>query len=281
VPLFLHPKAQALASTPPPTGEQKAGQADKPRGAKLDSLIRFLDLLRVRIWTGLNDPDIIAEDVNTRQGGILTKPLVRIGEVMTLSEGRHALQRYTFDYLRRDGSWQELSREVYRRGDSVVALLYCPSKGTIVLTRQFRLPVFLNDPGTGPLVEAPAGLIDREGPSTAIRRETMEETGIRIEYVQEVFVAYMSPQLITERVHFFLAEYKPDDWTSSGGGLADEGEDIEAFELSFEEALALLEKGKIQDGKTIILLLYAKANGLFSTKVNSAVNMEEGSRKEK
>ena len=181
----------------------------------------------------------------------------------TLAEGRYVLQKYIFDYLRRDGLWQRLSREVYKRGDSAVILLYCPARGTVVLTRQFRLPVFLNGLAGGMLVEAPAGLIDREAPSATIRRETEEETGIHIDHVKEVFVAHMSPHLITERTHFFLAEYRPDYWTSTGGGVASEGEDIEAFEASLEEALIMFEKGQIMDGKTILLLLYAKARGLL------------------
>jgi nudix-type nucleoside diphosphatase (YffH/AdpP family) len=120
------------------------------------------------------------------------------------------------------------------------------------------------------LIEAPAGLLDCEGPSAAIRRETEEETGIQIDHVKEVFAAYMSPNLIAELTHFFIAEYRPSDWRSPGGGLATEGEDIEAFETSFEAALAMFERGEIQDAKTILLLLYAKTRGLLQTGIRSA-----------
>jgi nudix-type nucleoside diphosphatase (YffH/AdpP family) len=199
--------------------------------------------------------------------GTLTDNFVRIRTTTTLAEGRYVLQMYTFDYLRRDGSWQRLSREVYKRGDSAVVLLYCPSRGTVVLTRQFRLPVFVNGGCKGMLVEAPAGLIDHQAPSAAIQRETMEETGIHIARVEEVFVAYMSPQLISGRTYFYVAEYRLDDWISPGGGVASEGEDIEAFEVSFEEAITMFKKGQIEDAKTILLLLYAKTQGLLQPNV--------------
>jgi len=188
---------------------------------------------------------------------------IRIRTITTVAEGRYVLQKYTFDYLRRDGKWQQLSREVYKRRDSAVILLYCRSQGTIVLTRQFRLPVFVNDVAAGMLVEAPAGLLGCDPPATAIRREAEEETGIRVDKVEEVFEAYMSPGLLAECTHFFIGEYGPYNWKSPGGGLASEGEDIESFEISFGAALSMLERREIVDAKTILLLLYAKTRGLF------------------
>ena len=197
------------------------------------------------------------------RSGEFTKDHIRIRTIATLAEGRYTLRKYTVDYLRRNGTWQQLSREVYNRGDSAVVLLYCRSRGTIVLTRQFRFPVFVNGPDAGTIVEAPGGLLDGELPAAAILRETKEETGIHLEQAQEVFVAYMNPGLLTERTHFFVAEYGPSDFRSPGGGCESEGEDIEVFEVSFATALTMFQQQEIVDAKTILLLLYAKTQGLL------------------
>jgi nudix-type nucleoside diphosphatase (YffH/AdpP family) len=188
---------------------------------------------------------------------------IRIRAITTLAEGRYRLQKYTFDYLRRDGTWQQLSREVYARGDSATILLYCRSRGTVVLTRQFRLPVLVNGDTAGFLIETPAGLVGCELPIAAIVRETEEETGFRVNRVREVFSAYLSPASITERMHFFVAEYDTDNCISPGGGVATEGEDIEVLEISFREAWTMVDRGEIRDAKTIMLLLYAKSRKLL------------------
>lgn len=200
---------------------------------------------------------------------MLSDDQIRFRSVTTLAEGRFALRRYTFDYLRRDGLWQQLSREVYNRTDSAVVLLYCPSRRTLVLTRQFRLPVLVSGGHASRVIEAPAGLLGSETAAAAIRRETEEETGICLTGFEEVFAAYMNPGLVTERTHFFIAEYSPHDRRFPGGGIASEGEDIEAFEVGYDTAMAMFEHGEIVDGKTILLLLYAKTRGLFENQPDS------------
>lgn len=188
---------------------------------------------------------------------------VRIRNVETLSDNWYTLRKYTVDYRRRDGSWQQLSREACHRGDSAVVLLYARQRGTVILTRQFRLPVFVNGHTGGMLLEVPGGLLDAESPAAAVRREAEEETGFRLSRADEVLAAYMSPNLVTERTHLFVAELELDARVSAGGGAVAEGEDIEVVELPLDEALAMIERGEITDGKTIILLYYAKLKGLL------------------
>lgn len=181
---------------------------------------------------------------------------VRIRKVETLSDDWYVLKKTTFDLRRRDGSWQTQTRETYDRGNGATILLFDPERQTVVLTRQFRYPAFVNG-HSADLIEAPAGLLEAVSPEERIRMETEEETGYRVHDVQKVFEAFMSPGSVTEKQHFFVGRYSPADRISSGGGNAEEGEDIETFELTVDEAIAMIASGDIQDGKTIMLLQYA------------------------
>ena len=185
-----------------------------------------------------------------------TAERVRIVDVQILSNDWYVLKKTTFDYLRRDNVWQRQSRETYDRGNGATVLLYNRAQGTVVLTRQFRLPVYVNG-HDGMLIEAPAGLLDASSPEERIRQEAEEETGYRINEVRMIFDAYMSPGSVTERLYFFIAGYDADSKVGSGGGVEGEGEDIEVLELPFAEALCMINDGVIQDGKTIMLLQYA------------------------
>ena len=186
----------------------------------------------------------------------------RIRRVEVLSDAWSVLKRTTLDYRRRDGRWQTLTRETYDRGNGAAVLLYNRERGTVVLTRQFRFPAYANGHADGMPIEACAGLLDADDPDTAIRKEAEEETGYRIAAPTKVFEAYMSPGSVTEKLHFFVAEYDPGSRASGGGGLEADGEDIEVLELPLEEALALIEAGEIVDGKTIMLLQYARLHRL-------------------
>lgn len=187
---------------------------------------------------------------------IPTAERVRIVDVQVLSKDWYVLKKTTFDYLRRDNVWQRQSRETYDRGNGAVVLLYNLAQGTVVLTRQFRLPVFVNG-HEGMLIEAAAGLLDASSPEERIRQEAEEETGYRINTVRPIFNAYMSPGSVTEKLYFFVAEYDAISKANSGGGIEAEGEDIEVLELPFCQALEAITSGEIQDGKTIMLLQYA------------------------
>jgi nudix-type nucleoside diphosphatase (YffH/AdpP family) len=187
---------------------------------------------------------------------IPTADRVRIVDVQVLSQDWYVLKKTTFDYLRRDNVWQRQSRETYDRGNGAALLMYNCSQGTVVLTRQFRLPVFVNG-HDGMLIEAPAGLLDAKHPEECIRQEAEEETGYRVSEVRPIFEAYMSPGSVTEKLHFFVAEYDAAAKVGNGGGLKDEGEDIEVMELQVADALGMVAAGLIQDGKTIMLLQYA------------------------
>jgi nudix-type nucleoside diphosphatase (YffH/AdpP family) len=182
---------------------------------------------------------------------------IRIHSTEVLSDDWYLLKKTTFDFQRRDGSWQRQSRETYDRGNGATILLYNLAQRTVILTRQFRYPAFVNG-CDDLLIEAPAGLLDSHSPEEAIRMETMEETGYVVHDVRKIFEAFMSPGSVTEKLHFFVAEYDSAAKKDDGGGLHQEGEDIETLELGLEEALNKIKTGEIQDGKTIMLLQYAK-----------------------
>lgn len=192
-----------------------------------------------------------------------TAERVRVIESRVLSDDWYLLKKTVFEFRRADGSWQRQQRETYDRGNGATLLLYQPNSRRVVLTRQFRFPAFVNG-HDGMLVEAPAGLLDQATPEARIRAEVEEETGYRVGEVRKVFEAFMSPGSVTEKLFFFVAEYDAASKVSAGGGIEAEGEDIEVLELSFEEALAMVRRGDIVDGKTIMLLQYA-AMHLFVT----------------
>ncbi|WP_328532048.1 NUDIX domain-containing protein [Nocardioides sp. NBC_00368] len=213
---------------------------------------------------GVDVPDHRGRTGLDRAGRDLTRnPGVVVRDVELTSQGWHVLRRTTFDYRRRDGRWETQQRETYDRGNGAVLLPYDLERGTVLLTRQFRYPVYVNDHPDGLLVEAAAGLLDADDPVTAIRRESAEELGISLAVVDHVFDAYMSPGSVTERLHFFAASYSPQSRTGDGGGVAEEGEDIEVLELDFADALAMTRDGRITDGKTIMLLQWAALDGPF------------------
>ena len=188
-----------------------------------------------------------------------TQERVRVRQVEVLADDWYILKKTTFDYLRNNGEWQTQSRETYDRGNGATILLYNRHKRSVILTRQFRYPAFVNG-HPGLLIETPAGLLDQTSPEERIKAETEEETGYRVHDVRKVFEAYMSPGSVTEKLHFFVAEYDAGARISAGGGIAGEGEDIEVLELAFDQALAMVECGEITDGKTIMLLQFAKLN---------------------
>ena len=187
---------------------------------------------------------------------------VRVHSVAVLSDDWYLLQKTTFDFKRSDGTWQRQSRETYDRGNGATILLYNRSKRTVILTRQFRYPAFVNG-YRNLLIETPAGLLDERSPEEAIRKETAEETGYVIHDVHKVFEAFMSPGSVTEKLYFFIAQYDSAERQQRGGGVVEDGEDIETIELELEDALSRIASGEIRDGKTIMLLQYAKLH-LFS-----------------
>jgi nudix-type nucleoside diphosphatase (YffH/AdpP family) len=187
---------------------------------------------------------------------------VRIIEERLLSDDWYILKKTTFEYRCRDGRWQTQSRETYDRGNGAVLLLFNVERSTVVLTRQFRFPAYVNGCPDGLLIEACAGLLDGEDPTTCIRREAEEETGFAVRSPRKILEAYMSPGSVTEKLHFFVAEYDMHDQVSAGGGDIAEGEDIEVMEILLADALQMIAIGAIQDGKTIMLLQHAAIVGL-------------------
>ena len=187
---------------------------------------------------------------------------IRIKKVEVLSAGWSTLKKTTYDFRRRDGSWQTQSRETYDRGDGCAVLLYNRQRRTVLLIRQFRFPAYVNG-HPEPMIEVCAGLLDTADPETCIRRETEEETGYRIDRPVKVLESFMSPGSVTERLHLFVAEYDPSSRVAAGGGVESEEEDIETLELGFDQALAMVESGEILDAKTIMLLQWATLNRLM------------------
>ncbi|MVN77027.1 GDP-mannose pyrophosphatase NudK [Hymenobacter sp. HMF4947] len=181
-------------------------------------------------------------------------------EQTVLSDDWYTLRKITFDYQRKNGSWETQAREAYDRGNGATILLHNPQADTVILTRQFRLPTFLNGNASGMLIEACAGLLDDEQPEVAIVRETEEETGYRLLAVEKVMEAYMSPGSVTERLFFYLAEYSAATERLAGGGI--EEEEIEVLELPLAQAVAMIATGEIQDGKTIMLVQYLRLRQL-------------------
>ena len=190
----------------------------------------------------------------------MKNPTITIQKTELLSNNWYVLNKVTFDYKMEDHDSETQVREVYDRGNGAVILLYNLTKKTVVLTRQFRLPTYLNGNTSGMVIEACAGLLDAENPEECIIRETEEETGYRLSSVKKVFQSYMSPGSVTEILHFFIGEYQPNMKVSDGGGLAEEHENIEVLEYSFDQAYQMIASGEIVDAKTIMLLQYAKIN---------------------
>jgi len=188
---------------------------------------------------------------------------IKILKDEVLSDNWYTLRKIKYEYLKKDGSQQIQTREVYDRGNGATILLYNKEQETVILTKQFRLPSFINGNNTGMLIEACAGLLDKDNQEDCIRRETEEETGYKITDVRKIFEVYMSPGSVTELLHFFIAEYAESMKLHEGGGIEHEEENIEVLEILFQQAMEMIESGEIKDGKTIILLQYVKLHGIL------------------
>ncbi|AWI26143.1 GDP-mannose pyrophosphatase NudK [Flavobacterium pallidum] len=193
----------------------------------------------------------------------MTNPKIRIISDELLSNNWYILKKYVYEYLKNDGKTEIQHREVYDRGNGATILLYDKKEKNVILIRQFRMPTYLNGNETGMVIEACAGLLEKENAEECIRRESEEETGYKVNEVRKIFEAYMSPGSVTEIIHFFVAEYSKEMKVNEGGGLASEHENIEVLEIPFAKALQMIETGEIRDAKTIMLLQYAQINRLL------------------
>ena len=188
---------------------------------------------------------------------------IKIVDTEILSDNWYTLKKITYEYVKADGNTETQRREVYERGNGATILLYNKQQKTVILTRQFRLPSFVNGNSTGMLIEACAGLLDKDNPEDCIKRETEEETGYKVTNVKKIFEAYMSPGSVTEILYFFVAEYSKGMRVNEGGGKEDEQENIEVLEMSFDQAMNMIDTGEIKDAKTIMLLQYAKLHNMI------------------
>ena len=188
---------------------------------------------------------------------------IKIQKNEILSNNWYTLRKITYDYLMQDGTWQTHSREAYDRGNGATILLYNINLKTVILTRQFRLPTYINCNDSGMLIESCAGLLDKDNPEECIIRETEEETGYKISSAKKIFEAYMSPGSVTEMLYFFIAAYSSNMKVNDGGGLAHEQENIEVLEIPFDNALQMIDEGEIKDGKTIMLLQYLRLKNIL------------------
>ncbi|HMC01498.1 MAG TPA: GDP-mannose pyrophosphatase NudK [Flavobacteriaceae bacterium] len=180
-----------------------------------------------------------------------------------LSDNWYTLNKFTFDFQLQNGTWSTQMRESYDRGNGAAILLYNKEKGTVILTKQFRFPTYINGNKSGYMIEVCAGLLDDDKPEDCIKKEAFEETGYQIENVKKVMEAYSTPGSVTEMVYYFVAEYSEDMKVGEGGGLESENEDIEVLEIAFNEAIEMVNKGEIKDAKSIILLQHAQINKLL------------------
>lgn len=194
---------------------------------------------------------------------LMNNPKIKITETKLLSDNWYILNKVTFDYQKNNGEPETHSREVYDRGNGAAILLYNSKKKTVVLTRQFRMPTYLNGNESGMLIEVCAGLLDKDNAKECIIRETEEETGYRLKNVDKVIETYMSPGSVTEILYLFTGEYDESMKVSEGGGLDIENENIEVLEMTFDEAYNMIATGEIKDAKTILLLQHAKIKGLI------------------
>jgi nudix-type nucleoside diphosphatase (YffH/AdpP family) len=192
----------------------------------------------------------------------MKNPKIKIQQTDLLSDNWYILNKVTYDYQKEDEPIQTHIREVYDRGNGAAILLYNSIQKTVILTRQFRLPSYLNGNKSGMMIEVCAGLLDKDHPEQCIIRETEEETGYRLSTVHKVFETFMSPGAVTEILYLFVGEYDATMKVNEGGGIASEQENIEVLEYTFDEAFAMIENGEIKDAKTIMLLQYAKINNL-------------------
>jgi GDP-mannose pyrophosphatase NudK len=180
-----------------------------------------------------------------------------------LSKNWYTLKKISYDYLKNNNTWQPQTREAYDRGNGAAILLYNKEQKTVILTRQFRLPTYINGNESGMMIEACAGLLDKDNPEDCIKKETEEETGYKVSHVQKVMEAYMSPGSVTEILYLFIAEYNSSMKINDGGGIEHEQEDIEVLEFSFTQAIKMIETGEIKDAKTIMLLQYMQLNNII------------------
>ena len=192
----------------------------------------------------------------------MNNPKIKINNVKTLANDHYKLDKINFDFKTKEGSWQNQSRECYDRGDGACVLLYNPLKKTIILTKQFRMPSYLNDNEDGMMIEVCAGLLDKQDPITCIKNEVEEEVGYKIAEPKKVFEIYSTPGAVTEKIYYFIAEYSDEMKVSEGGGLEEETEEIEVLEIDFNIAIEMISTGEICDAKTIILLQYAQIHKL-------------------
>ncbi len=180
-----------------------------------------------------------------------------------LSDNWYTLNKYTYEYQKEDGSWETQIRETYDRGNGAAILLFNKGKETVILTKQFRMPTYVNGNPSGMMIEVCAGVLDGADPEDCIKKEVEEETGYQIDHVKKVFESYMSPGAVTEILHFFIGEYQAQMKISEGGGAEDESENIEVLEIPFNVALEMIATGEIKDAKTIMLLQYARLNNIL------------------
>ncbi|MET0244055.1 MAG: GDP-mannose pyrophosphatase NudK [Flavitalea sp.] len=188
---------------------------------------------------------------------------IKILKTEILSDNWYVLRKITYEFRTKDGEWKTFSREAYDRGNGATIMLYNKVSRTVILTRQFRLPTFINGNESGMLIESCAGLLDKDNAEECIRRETEEETGYRLKDLRKVFESYMSPGSVTEILYFFIAEYEKSMKVNDGGGLEEEQENIEVLELDIDEALGMIDTGEIKDGKTIMLLQYLRLKAVL------------------
>ena len=178
---------------------------------------------------------------------------VELRKVETVYRGYMTLMRATL--ATDDG--QTFTREIEHHGHAVAVLPYDPERRTALLVSLPRAPAIWAD-GPPELLEAVAGMVDGEDAEACARREAMEEAGVELHELERVGTAFASPGVSSERLQLFLAPYAAADRTGVGGGIADEHELITIMEVPLEQLWAWAEAQRIEDMKTLALILWLK-----------------------
>lgn len=146
----------------------------------------------------------------------------------------------------------EIERTLVAHPSGAQILLYDPIRRVALVGRQFRLGVFYL--GAEPLYEAMGGVAEAGDAEACARQEALEEAGVRVGDVEFIGQVWMTPSSTTERVHLFLAAYRPEDRVAPGGGLIDEHEHIELEERPLAALWREAQSGMVFDAKLFMLL---------------------------
>ena len=147
---------------------------------------------------------------------------------------------------------EEIEREIVSHPSGAAVLPFDAERKVVLLVTEGRPPVIYR--GEPRMPEAIGGVIEDGSPEDCVRREALEEGGLKLTRLEYIGRISPTPATSTERVDLYLAPYSPEDRVSEGGGLPEEEEHVRIRETPIAELWERVEAGAIWDGKTLILL---------------------------